>query len=118
MSSTNRPLCLSTGSGLTGNATCYPFFRKILAGLLFHIVRVSVGPGRSRRHEGAHEIAYDSAHAAPRTAPRIAPSRRSAGRAILLATPLTLVVIAGLWTPSPIAAAFDQVVMVLGGGRG
>ena len=86
-----------------------------LAGLLFHVVRVSVGPGRSP----APENRAAPAHRAERrhdTEP--VPTRRSVGRAILLATPLTLVVIAGLWTPSPIAAAFDQVVMVLGGGGG
>jgi len=67
-----------------------------VAGLLFHVMRVSVGP------------------------PGIVGEGPPASRrwALLLAVPLTAVVAAGLWTPSPLAAALDQVVFVLGGGRG
>jgi hydrogenase-4 component F len=67
-----------------------------VAGLLFHVVRMMVAP------------------AGP-AADRIAGSRRWT---LLLSAPLTVVVVAGLWTPSPIAAALEQVVGVLGGGRG
>jgi len=67
-----------------------------VAGLLFHVVRVSVGPagppGESRSSAGAW--------------------------AVLLALPLSVVVIAGLWTPSPLGAALEQVTLILGGGRG
>jgi hydrogenase-4 component F len=94
-----------------------------LAGLLFHVVRVSVGPGRSpgqdTPHDTPHGTAPDTASdTAPGTPPGTAPNRRSVGRAILLAVPLALVVVAGLWTPSPLAAALGQVVTVLGGGGG
>jgi hypothetical protein len=44
--------------------------------------------------------------------------RRGVAYALLLAVPLAVVVAAGLWTPSPVAAALEQVVAVLGGGRG
>jgi hypothetical protein len=43
---------------------------------------------------------------------------RGVGRVLLLAVPLSVVVVAGLWIPAPLAAAFDQVVLVLGGGGG
>lgn len=67
-----------------------------VAGLLFHVVRVSVGP--------------------PAAASERVPAT---GRwAVLLGVPLTAVVLAGLWTPSPLAAALEQVARVLGGGRG
>jgi hydrogenase-4 component F len=73
-----------------------------LAGLVFHAVRVSVGPARGRR--GLSEAS--------------GPAARPSGGALLLAIPLAIVVIAGLWTPPPIAAALDQVVSALGGGHG
>ena len=38
--------------------------------------------------------------------------------AILLGLPLTAVVVVGLWTPTPLTMALEQVVLVLGGGRG
>jgi len=67
-----------------------------VAGLLFHVVRVSVGPagppGERRSSAGAWTI--------------------------LLALPLSVVVVAGLWTPSPLATALEQVTIVLGGGGG
>ena len=66
-----------------------------VAGLLFHVVRVAVGPaGNGHATHAGHP------------------------RALLLGMPLGLVVVAGLWTPSPLAAALDAVVVVLGGGRG
>ncbi len=72
-----------------------------VAGLLFHVIRVAVGPGGP-------------------AAPGQAAAGRGPGRrwAILLGAPLSAVVLAGLWTPSPLAAALQQVVLVLGGGRG
>jgi hydrogenase-4 component F len=67
-----------------------------VAGLLFHVMRVSVGPPGSPG-EG---------------------SSASGRWAVLLGVPLTAVVFAGLWTPSPLAAALEQVVLVLAGGHG
>jgi formate hydrogenlyase subunit 3/multisubunit Na+/H+ antiporter MnhD subunit len=74
-----------------------------MAGFLFHVVRVAVGPPGSPA-PGA-EVGGGSA-------------RGSVARAILLGVPLAVVVVAGLWTPSPLAVALDQVVLVLGGGGG
>lgn len=72
-----------------------------VAGLLFHVVRIATGP------------------AGPIEAPLPArPGTRAFGRTLLLATPLALVVVAGLWTPSPLAATLAQVVAILGGGHG
>jgi hydrogenase-4 component F len=67
-----------------------------VAGLMFHVVRVAVGSS-------------DPKAASP------APSRAWAA---VLAAPLTVVVIAGLWTPSPIGAALDRIVDVLARGHG
>ena len=79
-----------------------------VAGLLFHVVRMSVGPPAP------------SGSAGPSGPPAPLGERRSptAARALLLAVPLSIVVIAGLWTPSPLADALEQVTVVLGGGRG
>ena len=66
-----------------------------VAGLLFHIMRVAVGPAGNGQ---------------------VTPPGRP--WALLLGIPLTLVVVAGFWTPTPLAAALDAVVVVLGGGRG
>ena len=67
-----------------------------VGGLLFHVVRISVGPpGRPAERSSA-----------------------AGGWAVLLGVPLTVVVVSGLWTPTPLAAALEQVVLVLGGGRG
>jgi hydrogenase-4 component F len=71
-----------------------------VAGLLFHVVQIAVGPSR-RRPAGDR-----------------GPLRASVARIVLLTVPLTLVAVAGLWTPSPLAAALEQVVLVLGGGGG
>jgi len=65
------------------------------------VIRVAVGPG--------------GPPAPGQAAAGRGPSRRWA---ILLGAPLSAVVLAGLWTPSPLAAALQQVVLVLGGGRG
>ncbi|MEW6224931.1 MAG: hypothetical protein AB1627_09895, partial [Chloroflexota bacterium] len=83
-----------------------------LAGLLFHVVRVAVVPGPRRGHGAA------GAEPALERAGDPGPSRRArpSASALLLAVPLAVVVVAGLWTPSPIAAVLDQVVAVLGGG--
>ena len=67
-----------------------------VAGLLFHMARVAVGPG------GVRGV-------------RVAVRARTA---VTMATPLVVVALAGLWTPSPVSAALDQVVAILGGGRG
>jgi hydrogenase-4 component F len=69
-----------------------------VAGLLFHVVRLATG--RPRR-EGADD--------------RVPASGRYAA---VLGVPLAAVVVAGLWTPSPLGSALEQVAMVLGGGRG
>jgi hydrogenase-4 component F len=74
-----------------------------VAGLLFHIVRVAVGPagrGAETRIESATGW------------------RTSAGQIVLMAVPLAIVVGLGLWTPSPLRAVLDQVVRVLGGDLG
>ncbi len=67
-----------------------------VAGLLFHAARVAVGPA----------------------APRGEKPPRSARWAVLVATPLVVVMVVGLWTPAPLADALEHVVTVLGGGRG
>jgi hydrogenase-4 component F len=67
-----------------------------VAGLLFHVVRVSVGPA----------------------GPPAEPRSSGGAWAVLVALPLSVVVIAGLWTPSPVAAALEQVTVILGGGGG
>jgi hydrogenase-4 component F len=67
-----------------------------VAGFLFHVLRVASGsPGAG--------------------APGPLPSRRWAA---ILTVPLVVVVLAGLWTPAPLSAVLEQVVLVLGGGRG
>jgi hydrogenase-4 component F len=86
---------VQAGWGLAAGAAAV-ILALAVAGLLFHVMRVMVGPTGSRAHEE--------------------PSRRR--WATLLGVPLTVVVVAGLWTPSPLAAALEQVVVVLGGGRG
>jgi hydrogenase-4 component F len=75
-----------------------------MAGILFHLVRVTVGRGGSMAEwePGANAE----------------PARRSIASGLVLAVPLVVVVLAGLWTPSPLAAALEQVVRVLGGARG
>jgi hydrogenase-4 component F len=67
-----------------------------VAGLLFHVVRVSVGPAGRPGERSSFAGAW----------------------AVLLALPLAVVVISGLWTPSPVVAALEQVTFVLGGGGG
>jgi len=86
---------VQAGWGLAAGAAA-AILALAVAGLLFHVIRVSVGPA-GRPAEGPPA------------------SRRWA---LLLGVSLTVVVVAGLWTPSPLAAALDQVVLVLGGGRG
>ncbi len=86
---------VQAGWGLAAGAAA-AILALAVAGLLFHVIRVSVGPP-GRPAEGPPA------------------SRRWA---LLLGVPLTVVVVAGLWTPSPLLAALDQVVLVLGGGRG
>jgi hypothetical protein len=44
--------------------------------------------------------------------------RASSAWAVLLGVPLTAVVVVGLWTPTALRTALEQVVLVLGGGRG
>lgn len=75
-----------------------------VAGLLFHVVRMATGPV----HPAQGDVA-GHAHA---------PRRAALARPLLLGVPLLVVAIAGLWTPSPVADVLEQVVVVLGGGRG
>jgi hydrogenase-4 component F len=85
-----------------------------VAGLLFHVMRVAVGPaGATREHDA--EPAGDA-----RVHGKVQDGRRDGalGHALLLAVPLTVVVVAGLWTPSPLRSALDQVVLILGAGGG
>jgi hydrogenase-4 component F len=86
---------VQTGWGLAAGAAA-AILALAVAGLLFHVMRVSVGP--------------------PGSPPEGPPASRR--WAVLLGVPLTAVVVAGLWTPSPLGAALEQVVLVLGGGRG
>jgi hydrogenase-4 component F len=80
-----------------------------VAGLLFHVVRMAVGPARPTVGAGT----------GPGPAGDASTTRRSAlGRSILLGVPLLVVALAGLWTPSPVADVLEQVVVVLGGGGG
>lgn len=72
-----------------------------VAALLFHAMRVSV-PGRS---EARRAIARR-----PEPEPRVI-----GNRAMLLAVPLAVVVALGLWTPTPLSVALDQVAAILGG---
>ena len=68
-----------------------------VAGLLFHMARLAVGrPGGIRGD-------------------RVATHAKAA---LVMAVPLVVAAVAGLWTPSPVAAALDQVVAILGGGHG
>jgi hydrogenase-4 component F len=84
-----------------------------VAGLLFHVVGVTTGapPGASAPPAGPRPAEL-------RSAPSAGQRRAFVGRALPLATPLAIVVLAGLWTPSPIADALQDVVAILGGGRG
>jgi hydrogenase-4 component F len=74
------------------------------AGILFHVLRVTLGPWRSTAASGPE--------------PDAPPARASIANRLLLGVPLAVVVIAGLWTPEPMAVVLDQVVKALGGGRG
>lgn len=76
-----------------------------VAGLLFHVVRVTAGPAGSVGEPGVAGLGRGPAPAA-------------IAHALLLAVPLAVVVVAGLWTPSPVKAALEQVVGILGGGGG
>jgi hydrogenase-4 component F len=85
---------VEAGWGLAAGAAA-ALLALAVAGLLFHVLQVLVGPARPE------------------------PATASKGRwAVVLAVPLVAVVAAGLWTPSPLAAALDQVTIVLGGGHG
>ena len=97
------------------------------AGLLFHLVRVSIDGRGGVEVRLADESGHDAADPGPlvglpglavRPAPAPAPARSGFGHALLLAVPIAAVVIAGLWTPGPVAIAFEQVVDVLDGGHG
>jgi hydrogenase-4 component F len=91
-----------------------------VAGLLFHVVRMGVAPdGPRRRRSRTTAAAAAPAPTGPAAAATGAAAARSTfGRRLLLAAPLAVVIVAGLWTPSPIASVLDQVVLVLGGGGG
>jgi hydrogenase-4 component F len=85
---------VQTGWGLAAGAAAVILALSV-AGLLFHVLRVSVGPTRSTSAGPSASRAW----------------------ALLLGVPLAAVIVAGLWTPAPVAAAFDQVVRVLGVSR-
>jgi hydrogenase-4 component F len=114
---------VAAGWGIAAAATA-ALLGFALAGFLFHVVRVSIGRGERRGGadraptEGAGleagSVPFDSSSVPP-AEPAV---RSSLGHSLLLAVPIAVVVIAGLWTPGPVATAFEQVVDVLGGRRG
>lgn len=83
------------------------------AGMLFHAVRLAWG-GEGRRAR-VHDPDLQGDGPGRISARR--PSAASA-EALLLGLPLAAVVGLGLWTPAPLRAILDQVVAVLGAGRG
>ena len=85
-----------------------------VAGLLFHVMRVAVGPAGAKRKRDVEPAAGEPGDGETHAGR----AGGSLGRALLLTVPLTVVVAAGLWTPSPVRAALDQVVLILGGGGG
>ena len=99
---------VQAGWGLAAGAAA-AILALAVAGLLFHVIRVTVGPSGAPLPRASVDAPAELWSAEPW------PARRWA---ILLGAPLTVVVLAGLWTPSPVAAALQQVVVVLGGGRG
>lgn len=82
-----------------------------VAGLLFHVVRIATGPAGRIGKEAPVATGSDAPVAAP-------PGRARLATVALYAIPLGLVILGGLWTPSPFREALDQVVLVLGGGHG
>ena len=80
------------------------------AGLLFHVARVSWG--RSARNSGADVLDVPADEAGTSAA---GPNERSPRRAWLLivAAPLLIVAVLGVWTPVPLSAAITRVVAVL-----
>ncbi|MEI7743164.1 MAG: proton-conducting transporter membrane subunit [Chloroflexota bacterium] len=93
-------------------ATAGVLLALAVAGLLFHVVRVAVGPDRGAaadRETGDTPVVLDGP---------VRTRRASVGWAVLYGAPLAVVIVLGLWTPSPLRAVLDQVVAVLGGGHG
>ena len=82
----------STGWGVPA-AIAAVLLALAVAGFLFHAGRMSFGSPRVR-----------------------AVSQPARWRAIVVGTPLLVVVVLGVWTPQPLAAAIARVVAVLGGG--
>jgi hydrogenase-4 component F len=75
-----------------------------VAALLFHAMRISVGGSGGPDADGSPEGTV---------------GRRSVAMgAMVMAIPLAVVVTIGLWTPTPLSAALEQVAAILGGGRG
>jgi hydrogenase-4 component F len=89
-----------------------------VAGLLFHVVRIATGPAGRRGVDAASGHAPTGRPGAEAASGHAPAGRARPGTIALFAIPLGLVVFAGLWTPSPLRDALDQVVLVLGGGRG
>lgn len=85
---------VQVGWGLA-SATAALLLALAVAGLLFHVKRVAIGP----------------------IGPTGPPPAASRTRIVLLGAPLTVVVVLGLWTPSPLLAALEQVALILGGGH-
>jgi hydrogenase-4 component F len=79
-----------------------------VAGLLFHVMRVAVG-GASAADAEMEPVS----HANPRRA-----AARGGFGAMALAVPLALVVVLGVWTPTPLVNVLELVAGILGGGRG
>jgi hydrogenase-4 component F len=114
---------VAAGWGIAAGVTA-ALLGLTLAGFLFHVVRVSIDGGGRRGAADGHPTEQGELDAESTTSggwPGIRPrqvSQARLGHALLLAIPIAVVVVAGLWTPEPVASALEQVVDVLDGEHG
>jgi hydrogenase-4 component F len=96
---------VQTGWGIAAGAAAI-ILAVAVAAMLFHAMRTSVsGPSVARRASAQRDAPQPSGRR---------PSR-IVGRAGLLAVPLGAAVVLGIWTPTPLSMALEQVAAVLGG---